>query len=555
MPTQFGSGLCKDRPSEAPRLNFAETPLRKVVRHWAKIQPEKTALIDANRTITYAQLQREIDLVRLSLMQVGIGPGDRIATIIPSSIEFAILLFTAMQLGANLVPIDPLIAQGDVRERITVIKPKLVFADQRAHLQAVSQTGIRTISLDPDENGLENLGDFVASIAAGESTSLGQVSCHAAARTGSDDHAQLPILTIFTSGSTGNPKGVLLSEQCLSHAIAAIDQALNATSEDTFLTALPISHIYGINTGILLPMAVGATAVLVPKFKADIVLNGLEQHRASVFNGVPSMYRRLTREQERRPRDITAMRTGTIAGAQCTNLEDYQRVLHCTARILYGSTETPIVTATRAGDSLDTEDTGVGRFVDTVEARICNDDGTPVAPGEQGEILCKSPGLMLGYLDDPKAIRACVDDDGWMHMGDIAYEDERGYVHIVGRKSDIINRGGYKISPAEVERIYAEHPALTACCAMGLPHDELGQQIVLFVEAREAQASASELRDFAKQRLAKFKIPDQVIFVDAMPYLPNGKLDKRALAQQFERDETAFHNDAELRQRLAKEQQ
>lgn len=328
---------------------------------------------------------------------------------------------------------------------------------------------------------------------------------------------------------------MLLSEDNLIHAVTSINKALGATVEDVFFTALPMSHVYGINTGVLLPMLLGATSVVMAKFRSGAALDAIAAHRATILNGVPSMYRRMAAEQKCSPRDLACVSQGTIAGAACANLDEYRRVLHCSLRVIYGATECPIVAMTSASDPLDTAITGVGRFNDTIDARIVDEAGRPVERGTRGEILCQSPGAMLGYLGDPAATARCIDERGWVHMGDIAYEDDKGYVHIVGRKGDVINRGGYKVAPAEVERAYSGHPALGACCAMGFPHHDLGQQIVLFAEVRPGCSPEGSLRDYAKGRLAKFKLPDQVIVLEAMPYLPNGKIDKAALRNLRER--------------------
>ena len=463
--------------------------------------------------------------MRAALAEAGVCQGDRVVAALPSGIEFAVLLFACMQMGVNLIPLEMLLTGEEVGERMDIAQPQLAFMAFSDHIEKASDLGCRTVSLDEGE-GVEAFEEFI-------NTRFDPAHKLSVAPPPSG----LPILTIFTSGTTGQPKGVMLSEGNLSHAIGSINEAVGCRNDDVFLTALPFSHIYGINTGILLPMLVGGTSVLMSKFGSRVSLDAIAKHRVSVYNGVPSMYKRMARVQENAPRNLSSMRTGTIAGAKCSNLEYYQRVLHCTARILYGFTESPIIAAARSGDSLDVAETGVGRFLDTVEPRIVDQDGRVLGVDEVGEIACKSPGTMLGYLDNMEATRTCIDAGGWIHTGDLGYVDSNGYVHIVGRKVDVINRGGYKVYPAEIEGVYGNHPDVLDCCVLGLPHVDLGQQIVLFVAMRSrGEADPKELRDYAAEKLAKYKIPDRVIVLERIPYLANGKHDIQAVMELYEAD-------------------
>lgn len=482
-----------------------------------------------------------------ALIDAGVAPGDRVVVIVPSGTAFAHMIFATMRLGVNLVPLDVLLTDGEVQKRLEITNPKLVFTVKADHAHRARALGYRVIDVKGECADFESLESFLLAVRERPLPAMPQIG---------DEEERMPALTIFTSGTTGQPKGVQLSQVNLEHAVTSINFALEATREDVLLTSLPVSHIYGINTGVLLPMMVGGTSILMPKFKSEASLDAIERHHVSVYNGVPSVYKRMANAQMKEPRDLTSMRTGTIAGAKCANLEDYERILHCRARILYGSTECPIIAITREGDPLDVTVSGVGRFNPTIEPRIVDEGGNPLGVGEQGEIICKSPGAMIGYLDNPEATRACIDEDGWMHTGDIGYVDECGYVQIIGRKVDVINRGGYKVYPAELEGVYSDNPAVLDCCVMGMPHVELGQQIVLFAALRELErgVSAYDLRSFAKDKVAKYKVPDQVIILGSIPYLPNGKPDKKAMAMMFEADEAAFHDDEERKKRQGSDQ-
>ncbi len=542
-----------------------QVSLGDVIDFWANQLPEKTAIIDANGSISYAGLCERIHSARKTFGKYGISKGKNVVAVMPGGIEFAILLFAAMKEGINLIPLDILTTTEELGIRLELAKPVMVFVAKPEHMHECEALGYSAMKVRGAENAsLSEVGT------SGKAQGLGDVPEHIEPLEGFLDDEKipfaptplglldrdcsfgghLPILTIFTSGTTGNPKGVLLSKGGLEHAIGSIQCALRALQDDVFITSLPVSHIYGINTGFLLPMKLGATSVIMPKFRASMMLDLMERHRVTVVNGVPSMYKRIAHEQERCSRDLASMRTGTIAGAKCSNLEEYERILHCSLRVIYGSTECPIVAFTTEGDSLDVAITGVGRFNELVQAKVVDSVGKEVNPGESGEIVCKNPGAMIGYLDNPVATAERIDREGWVHMDDLGYVDSDGYVHIIGRVGDVINRGGYKVYPAEIEKIYGRIQLVADCCAMGFPHEELGEQIVLFVEAKEC-VSDVQLRDYAKGRLAKYEIPDQVIVLDHMPHLANGKLNKHALAQLYEESGQAFHSDAELRERLS----
>lgn len=550
-----------DAVAAAGCMGSHAVPLREVVAFWAQRQPEKIALVDAEGSVSYAQLQRQIESVRRLLCDEGLAPGDRVAALMPTSGAFAAVLFAAMQLGLNLVPFGTLHTEEEIRTRLADVHPRLTVTDDGRFEALVRNEGYPALFVSSCADK-PKLGKTLAGGGQG-SRELAQVEVGL-----SDDAVRssrvmapgmvasrkgeklCPILTIFTSGSTGRPKGALIAEEAVAYAVSAINDALGAMQDDVFLTALPVNHIYGINTGLLLPLALGATSVLVPKFRPDTMLDAIEEHRATVFNGVPSMYQRMARTQREQPRNVSTLRTGTIAGAQCNDLEMLHEVLHCRPRIIYGSTESLIVATTRGDDSLDTAVTGVGRFVCPTEAAIIDEDGCAQPVGEVGEIVSRNPGDMIGYFENPEATAACIDASGWVHSGDLAYQGPDGYVHIVGRKKDIINRGGYKITPSEVERVYRGLEDIAECCVVGLPHKELGQQIVLFAVSSGKALMADELRNYAKGHIAKFKIPDQVVLLEEMPYLPNGKIDKQELARRFEHDDRMFYEDAELQRRL-----
>ena len=265
--------ICKsftNRETAEHRGGELSPTLRHAVDYWAEREPEKIAYIDAAKERTYTQMAAYVEAMQKALLFAGVKREDRIVTALPAGMTFAVLLFSAMRIGANLIPFDLLLSEADVRRRLDIVKPRIVLASAGSHLQQAIDEGYPAVSVGMSHDACDLLADFLAQA---EGTTLSGF------QEASQDEA---VLTIFTSGSTGDPKGVLLSETALIHANSCIKLSTSVTHDDVLLTALPMSHIYGVNAGILLPMLVGATSVLEVKFRADAMLDAVRAVNPSI---------------------------------------------------------------------------------------------------------------------------------------------------------------------------------------------------------------------------------------------------------------------------------
>lgn len=508
-----------EETAEWSDLLFSPNWLQEIVVWRAESDPDRTALISQDESVSYEELARAIASIQLELEKHGVKKGDRVVSFVGNSPAFVALLIASLRSGTILVPLSAGLTDTEISRFLDVAFPSLVVYDAERDGDISRKYGYAAVQID-EAASKEFQGVFPCSV---------------------ELDAEDPCLIVFTSGSTGSPKGVLLALKSIIHATSSLSDVLDCTDQDVFLNALPTNHLFSINAGILLPLLKGAATVLVPKFSATKTLDAIEKHQVSVFSGVPTMFKRMEKEQQHQPRNVRSMRTGFIAGAQCDSLNEFQHTLHCKPQVLYGLTESPVISA--ASNCNEEACTNVGELVKGVSICFRDAEGNVTADG-MGELLCKSPGTMLSYFRNEKKTSEAIDSDGWLHTGDLGYVDDKGRLCIIGRKDDVINRGGYKIFPSEIEEACSDYPGIIDCCAIGMPHKELGQQIVVFAELRfDADADAEALRKHASVRLSKQKLPDQLIRVNKMPYLDNEKIDREALRKVYASSQGTFSDD------------
>jgi malonyl-CoA/methylmalonyl-CoA synthetase len=346
-------------------------------------------------------------------------------------------------------------------------------------------------------------------------------------------------MLIYTSGTTGKSKGVELSFRALVSNMAALTGAWGWTEADRLLLSLPLFHVHGLGIGIHGGLLSGVTVLLEPRFSPERVVEGFARAGATVFMGVPTMYRMLLDHLEAHPDDAEPLRRGRLftAGSAALPAADLRRFEALTGhRILerYGMSETlitlsnPLFGDRRAGS--------VGMPVPGCEVRIVGEDGAECAPGEAGELRVRGTSLMSGYWRNAAATASAFDGD-WFCTGDVGHRDEDGYVHIVGRKStDIIKSGGFKISAREIEEVLASHPAVVEVAVFGVADPRWGQAIAAAVvpgEATDPDRLETRLAEHVAGELADYKKPRHVFVIDALPRNALGKVQKKALIDRF----------------------
>jgi fatty-acyl-CoA synthase len=337
----------------------------------------------------------------------------------------------------------------------------------------------------------------------------------------------------YTSGTTGSPKGVLLTHRNLMNNGFLIARVLRYTEQDRICLAVPLAHCFGNVIGTMASLASGC-AIILPNwsFDARAALEAIEVERATAVYGVPTMFIAELRHPEFSRFDLSSLRTGVMAGAPCP-IEVMKQIvsdMHCPQMTIgYGLTETsPILTMSDVDDEIERRVSTVGKAVPCTELRIAAvESGEVVERGVQGEIQARGYMLMQGYDGEPEATARAIDADGWFRTGDLGVMREDGYVKVTGRAKDMIIRGGENIYPREIEEFLYTHPKIAEVQITGLPNERLGEIVLAWIRLRPDEAcTAGEIREFCEGKIAHFKIPECIRFVDSFPTTLSGKIQK-----------------------------
>ncbi len=470
-----------------------------------------------------------------ALADLGISAGDRIAVDLPNSVEWIVSVLAAARLGVAVVPLSPFLGYHELKYQLRHAETSLTIASQASGELEDLETLEELITDLPDLRYLVTVGpdemwyddrmfQFADLVGRGRRLTVPSVTI---------DPQGTPLAIIYTSGTTGKPKGVVLTHSSLiTTAQAAID-VLQLTPDDRVLGAVPVSTVFGVHV-VLTTLLSGATLVLQERFEPAAALELMERERVTVCHGVPTMYQLLMREESFARRDLSTVRTGIVAGSPVS--EDLvQRIRRWNdVQIAYGLTETsPTVTMTRFDDPADARSTTVGRPIEGVEARVVDvQTGALHGPEAVGELVVRGPNLMAGYHRMPEETKRSLTPEGYFLTGDLAVLDERGYVSIVGRRNEMIIRGGYNVFPRELEDVLRTHPAVHGVCAVGIPNEILGELIcACIVPVEGAIVTGEELKSFAGEHVADYKVPDLVRFFDAFPLTGSGKVHRAELAR------------------------
>ncbi|MBB4983972.1 MULTISPECIES: long-chain-fatty-acid--CoA ligase [Streptomyces] len=476
-------------------------------------QPERPALRLGEQVITYGELDERSARAAALLRSEGVRPGDRVALMLPNVPEFVVLYYGILRAGAVVVPMNPLLKTRETEFHLADSGAVRLFEWHQAPgegAQGAAAAGVAHTAVEPVA--------FAATLA--EQEPLAEV-----ADTADDDMAVL----LYTSGTTGRPKGAVLSHAGLRHNTEVNTVHIQQmTPEDVVVGCLPLFHIFGQICTMSAAVRSGASLVLIPRFDPAAVLAAIARERATVFEGVPTMYAALL--QHPSDADVSTLRMCISGGASLPVeiLHGFERRFGCPVLEGFGMSETsPVVTFNhpdrprKAGS--------IGTPIRDVEVRLLDDKGQDVAPGEIGELAVRGPNVMKGYWNRPEETEAAL-PDGWLRTGDLARADEDGYLYVVDRKKDMIIRGGYNVYPREIEEVLHEHPAVALAAVIGVPHAELGEEVAAAIVLRPGvQALPDELREYVKDRVAAYKYPRRVWLVDALPLGPSGKILKREI--------------------------
>ncbi len=481
----------------------------------AQQQAQRPAVKLGQAVTTYADLDAQSAQAAGLLRQRGVKVGDRVGVMLPNVPAFAAVYYGALRAGAVVVPMNVLLKEREVAFYLRDPGAGLLVAWHEfaaAAQKGAAQSGVECILVAP--------GEFEQLLAGAEPVT------EVAERAG-DDTAVI----LYTSGTTGTPKGAELTHSNLTRNAAVAVELFDLKAESVVLGALPLFHAFGQTCGLNGAVRAGGCLTLIPRFDPKQVLETIQSDRVTVFQGVPTMYSALLHHPDRDRFDVSSLKVCVSGGAALPVevLHEFEDAFSCLVLEGYGLSETSPVA------SFNTVDRGrrpgsIGIPITGVEMRLVDDKRTPVAEGDIGEIAIRGHNVMKGYWNRPDATAEAIDPDGWFYTGDIAKVDEEGYFFIVDRKKDMIIRGGYNVYPRELEEVLYEHPAVREAAVVGVPHPELGEEVGAAVVLKaDAAATEAELRDFVKERVAAYKYPRQVWFVEELPKGPTGKILKREI--------------------------
>ena len=487
---------------------------------------EASAILAAGRpALTYAGLRKLAATTVGSLNALGLGRNDRVAIVLPNGPEMA-TAFLAIGAGATTAPLNPAYKVDEFDFYLKDLSAKALVVDARGHSaaeQAAKQLGVPTLRLVTDKDAAA--GDFRI-----EGESLGKARFDGPAQP--DDIA----LILHTSGTTSRPKIVPLSQLNVTASARHIRASLALSNADRCLNVMPLFHIHGLIAAVLSSLAAGASIFCTPGFNALSFFSMLDEAKPSWYTAVPTMHQAILARAARNADSIAQAKLRFIRSSSSSLppqvMAELESVFGAPVIEAYGMTEAAHQMASNPLPPLQRLAGSVGLAAGP-EVAIMGSDGKLLTPGATGEIVIRGPNVTKGYENNPKA-NAEAFAHGWFHTGDQGTMDEQGYLRITGRLKEIINRGGEKVSPREVDEVLMDHPAVQQVVTFAMPHDKLGEEVAAAIVLREgASASEREIRDFAASRLAGFKVPRKLVFLEEIPKGATGKLQRIGLASKL----------------------
>jgi acyl-CoA synthetase (AMP-forming)/AMP-acid ligase II len=477
--------------------------------------------------LSYRELGERVTSVAAALIGSGLEPGDRVAVWAPNCCQWVLAALGALSAGGVLVPVSTRFTGPEALDVIARSGACVLFAaddflgvDRLGALRAAALS--EGVSLDRLRVAVRVPEDWDAFLRACAPVDVARERA-AAVRPG--DVSDI----LYTSGTTGRSKGAVTSHERTLAVARAWAECTLLGPEDRYLVVNPFFHSFGFKAGLLACLVSGAAIVPQPVFDAGQALRLVEAERITVFPGPPAIYTAILDHPERRARDLSSLRLAVTGAADVpvALVERMRRELAFDAVLTgYGLTEAVVATMCRPGDSAEKVALTSGRAAAGFEVRIASESAGV------GEILLRGPNMMLGYLDDEPATKAAIDADGWLHTGDVGSLDEAGYLTITGRIKDMYICGGFNVYPAEVEQVLARLDGVAEAAVVGVPDPRLGEVGAAYLVARPGHAlSADSVIAWCRERLANYKVPRRVSFVDALPRNASGKVLKYVLRE------------------------
>ena len=489
------------------------------------------ALISAHQhyRATYIEFYEQVTAVAKGLIALGVKSGDRVGIWSPNCYEWTLLQYATAKIGAIMVNINPAYRTSELIYVINQSGLSYIFSAiqfKTSHYKKMIEDAREfTDTLRKEVYWGESWEYFLAQ---GKKVSDQKLQSYEA-KVQFDD----PVNIQYTSGTTGNPKGVTLTHHNILNNAYFIGVRMNYTDKDRVCIPVPFYHCFGMVIGNLCCTAHGATMVIPnDSFDATKTLEAVERERCTSLYGVPTMFISELYTLDRHPYDLSSLRTGVMAGALCPpeimkRVKEQMNMHEIT--ICYGMTETsPVSTQTRIGVPFEKQIHSVGTIQDHIEIKIINPETKAIVPrGESGELCTRGYSVMLKYWNSPQATAQVIDEQRWMHSGDLAMMDEDGYIYISGRIKDLIIRGGENISPKEIEDFLYTYEGVMDAQVIGVPSKKFGEEVMAWIKPNEGVTlTEEELRNFCKDRIAHYKVPRYWKFVNEFPMTISGKIRK-----------------------------
>jgi fatty-acyl-CoA synthase len=536
-------------------MQLLDYTLGELLEKYAIEAPDREFMVytDRNLRFTYSQFNERVDQLAKGLLYIGVVPGDKVGIWANNVPDWLTFMFATAKIGAVLVTINTsyksteleyLLQDADIHTLCLVdgfrdsdyvnmvfdLVPELKNS-QRGNLKSSKFPKLQNvIFIGPQKHrGMYNTSELILLGHHIDDFELEQIreniTCH-------------DVVTMqYTSGTTGFPKGVMLTHHNILNNGFSAGECMKFTHNERVLVCVPLFHCFGCVLALCAVITHGATMVMVENFDPLMVLASVEKEKCTALHGVPTMFIDELNHPMFNMFDLSSLRTGIMAGSLCpieTMNQVMQKMNMKDIIIVYGLTETsPGMTATRTHNSPEVRATTVGFELPNVEVKIVNPEtGEDNPVGEQGEICCRGYNLMKGYYKNPEATAKAIDKDGWLHSGDLAIKTPDGFYRITGRIKDMIIRGGENIYPREIENFIYNMPEVEAVEVVGVPSKKYGEQVGAFIKLKAGnQLSEEDVQEFCRGKIARYKIPQYIFFVDEFPMTASGKIQKYKLRE------------------------
>ncbi|MGC8901157.1 MAG: class I adenylate-forming enzyme family protein [bacterium] len=499
--------------------------IKELISKQAKAMPDRVFMYYKDLTRTYKELDDISNKIGNGLLSLGVKKGDRVTMLIPNRPEFIYAWFGLMKIGAIMVPINTQFKPDEIKYIINNSEANTLITTgsfQESVLKVKNDMPLlkHIIVIEPkDRANIIPFEDIISSNTSEPDITVDEF-----------DYASF----IYTSGTTGYPKGVIDTHRNYIANAHQIVEAAEFTEKDRAMLILPLFHCNAQVVTVMAPMYAGASFVLMEGFSPKEFLPAIDKYKPSTFSGVPTVYAILNSLPDAEKYDLSSLRF-VICGAAPMPVEvftTFERKYKAFILEGYGLSEATcasIINPLKGKRKIGS----IGKPLNGQEIKILDDNNKELPQGQIGEICIKGDVVMVGYYKNPEATASTI-KDGWLHTGDLGYIDEEGYFYIIGRKKEMIIRGGENIYPKEIEEVLYKHPKVQDAAVVGIPDPKWGEEVFAFIVPKQGmQISEKEMTDFLKEKVADYKIPKKFIFTEAFPKTATGKIQKNRIIEQY----------------------